>query len=804
MSKISSNEINEKYKLLEEKYSHLLEEYKNIEKVFNRYNINATEIAQDLNFSKQIITKKTSDVIWLMDLNGKSTFVSPSISSFTGYSEKEYLAQTIDERFTPASAKVAKESLFIKLIEYKNRIANDRTVNFIIELEYKCKDGSTKWGELDITPFFDEFGNFVAVNGVTRDITERIKNQIIFEQQEMQFTNMLERIPNMVFVHQDSKVVYANKLGREATNFKNGQLQDLNIFDKIHEDDKSLVRKMMDERENNQPIEDYIVRVIDVSNEWRNVVVRTANIQFNAKPSTLFILIDITERIKTENKIKESEEKFRILSELSPYAIMIYSDDLWVYANPAAEIISGYTQEELYQMRYWEFVHPIYRELVKENGERRMRGELIEKEYEFKILSKDGITKWVFLTGQKIKFQEQDSVLITVADITKQKTNEFELEEAKNRAEASDRLKTAFLNNISHEIRTPLNGIVNFGEMIMDQDLTPRERKYYHEILMESTTRLLTTVNDYMDISLLVSGNQIVKYTNFSLHEIFKQVLGIQNDKINHKSIVFSLFIDKNADKIVVNSDKDILIKILNQLISNAIKYTPNEGNIRINCSYPVDSLKIEIIDNGEGISKDVLEKIFSTFRQGDISSTRKHEGSGLGLAISKGFVDLLNGTIDIISTKSIGTTVTINIPCSKVITSISDKQMEILTTSTHHKSILIVEDEATNSLFLKLLLQKYGCEVDTVVNGKQAVDMVKTKSNFAVILMDIKMPIMDGFEATRQIKAIYPKIPIIATTAHAMSGDEDKALTAGCDDYITKPISKDILFEKLAKYGVI
>jgi PAS domain S-box-containing protein len=483
---------------------------------------------------------------------------------------------------------------------------------------------------------------------------------------------------------------------------------------------------------------------------------------------------------------------------------MIYRDDFWVYANPAAEIISGYTQEELYQMRYWDFVHPTYRELVKKNGQKKMRGEYIEKEYEFKILSKDGITKWVYLTGQRIKFQEKDSVLITVADITKQKTNEFELEEAKNRAEASDRLKTAFLNNISHEIRTPLNGIVNFGEMILDQDLTPRERKNYHEVLMESTNRLLTTVTDYMDISLIVSGNQIVRNSDFTLNEIFKQVLNFQNDKINHKSIVFSQFIDKNADKIVINSDRDILIKILNQLISNAIKYTPNEGNIRINCAYHVDSLKIEIIDNGEGISEDVLEKIFSTFSQGDISSTRKHEGSGLGLAISKGFVDLLKGTIAINSTKGKGTTVTISIPCKKIITSTSDIQMETSNTTTHPNSILIVEDEATNSLFLKLLLQKNGCEVDTVVNGKQAVDMVKIKSNYAVILMDIKMPIMDGFEATRQIKAIYPKIPIIATTAHAMSGDEDKALNAGCDDYITKPISKDLLFEKLAKYGVI
>lgn len=802
MSSENISEIYKKLSQLEEEYTLVLNKYLEIEKALKRYNLNPSDLLSVEKLHQFLRSHKNSDVVWLMDLKGKSTFVSSSIFNFTGFTEKEYLAQSIDDRFVLESAEKAKSVLFYRINDFKEQLTHDQNISFNIELEYKCKDGTTKWGELNVTPVFDENGNFVALNGLTKDISAQIKNKVLISQQEAQFTNLLEHIPNMIFIHQNNELVYGNKAGRDALFVSNIDDSKIDIFSRVKPEYKPLVFSMIEKRARGESIEDYEIEVLDGENNYRNVIVRTTDVFFNEKPSVLFLLIDITERVASEKIIRESEAKFRILAELTPNAIMIYQDNLWVYANLAASKVCGYSNEEILKMNFLFFVHPDYVDVVSRNSKERLLNNGLINEYEFKIITKNGQEKWVLLNGEKITYNSKDAIIISVIDISKQKAISEELEISKKRAEDSNHLKTAFLNNISHEIRTPLNGILNFGEMIMDPTQTDEDKKMYFDILNQSTDRLLSTINDYMDISLIISNNVNVNPKPIHLDAIIRNIERVFHPNITEKSLDFLIQIDLIDHESMI-FDEEIMSKILKHLISNAIKFTPEFGKISIRVKNNLAQLQIEIEDNGTGISEEALLVVFSPFNQEDYSSTRKYEGSGLGLAIVRGYIDLLNGTIDIKSEKNIGTTIIITLPI--VVQPKNFTETKILTIGENpNLPILIVEDEVTNRLFMRLLLEKSGYSVVEVVNGKQAVDKIRQSDRFSIILMDIKMPIMDGLEATRQIKAITKSIPIIATTAHAMSGDEQKALDAGCDDYLSKPISKEVLFQKLKKFNLI
>jgi PAS domain S-box-containing protein len=803
MEKFNLSEVIEKYKELEEEYTEVLNKYKDLEKVLKRHNLTPYDLLSVDKSHQYIIPHNNADVVWMMDLKGKMTFVSPSIKQFIGYTEKEYLALSIDDIFSPESAKKVKSAINQKRIdEFKKLIKESQDVSFDIELEYRCKDGSIKWGEVKVTPVFDEYGDFIAINGVTKDISEQIKNKFIISQQELQFVELLEHFPNMVYIHCNNKLVYANQAGKEALNITDINAEEIDIFSRVKESCKPLLKEMMDLRMKGETVDSFQLEVLDGFNRYRNVIVRSRNVVFNNQPSVLFMITDITDQLETEKTIHESETKFSTLANFSPYAIMIYQDDYWIYANPAATTICEYSLEELYAMKFWDFIHPDFVEMAKMKSMEKYSGRDELSEYEFKIITKSGLEKWVQLIGNKIAFNDKDAIIISVSDVTKQKHEAEELEDAKNRAEASDRLKTAFLNNISHEIRTPLNGILNFGEMLIDPTETEENKKFYFNILDQSIERLLDTINDYMDISLIVSKNAIVHTQEFDIRACVEDIRRKYIQAIDEKSLNFSVSV-RGFENDIIYSDEEMFSKILKHLISNAIKFTPKNGSISVRVHNKENLLNIEVEDDGTGISESVIAEIFLPFNQGDNSSSRKYEGSGLGLAIIKGLVDVLHGAIHIDSTDRKGTQFNIQIP----IEIMKEPEIEIVANPLHVNKalpILIVEDEVTNRLFLRILLERYGFDVVEVADGRQAVDTILSSVKFSVILMDIKMPVMNGIEATRQIKAIDNTIPIIATTAYAMSGDEQSVLDAGCDDYISKPIVKDVLFSKLKRFGLM
>ena len=378
--------------------------------------------------------------------------------------------------------------------------------------------------------------------------------------------------------------------------------------------------------------------------------------------------------------------------------------------------------------------------------------------------------------------------------------NNFELIAARDKAEASNKLKTAFMNNISHEIRTPLNGILGFAPMAIDPNFSQSEKQEFLEILNLSGKRLMQTITDYMDISLLTSGNMDVIIKEFApgllVDEIQKHYLSLCIKK------GISLVIEKQDafNLVAVKSDRSFLKKILSHLMDNALKFT-EKGSISIGVSVNINFIEFYVKDTGCGVSEEALSIIFEHFSQEDETTTRGYEGNGLGLAIVRGMVNILGGKITAESVKGSGSTFTFTIPW---VEDISDSTLPLITgdvdTNARRPIILVAEDEPYSFLFFELALDK-DYEIIRAEDGEEAVELCTLITDIQLVLMDLKMPKMNGLLATQQIKKIRKNLPVIALTAYAETGIREKCLEAGCDEYMTKPVGKMELLEKIQEF---
>lgn len=378
---------------------------------------------------------------------------------------------------------------------------------------------------------------------------------------------------------------------------------------------------------------------------------------------------------------------------------------------------------------------------------------------------------------------------------------EKSLVKAKLKAEESDKLKTAFINNISHEIRTPLNHILGFGQIMIEPELSEKERREYFEHVKQSSNRLMNTVTDYMDMAMLFSNTMKTYKKEFVLEPVFLTTVEKTKQLCAAKNLKFELKIPVESSGLTLKSDPELINKIVEKLLDNAIKFT-KEGSITFGYLLKTEHIEFFVKDTGVGVDDDMQESVFKIFRQADVSTTRGYEGSGLGLTIAKGLATLLGGVINVNSQKGVGSTFTFTVPADDTKKAWSGDVFGA--TGIKHKEnplILIAEDDNLNYEYLAVVLDSSGHNHIHAVNGKEAVDFCRQNPEISIVLMDIKMPVMHGDEATKQIRTFRPDLPIIATTAYAQTGDEQRFLKAGCNDYIAKPIIKEKLLALIRKY---
>lgn len=412
----------------------------------------------------------------------------------------------------------------------------------------------------------------------------------------------------------------------------------------------------------------------------------------------------------------------------------------------------------------------------------------------------------------KVPFTDKDGNPLGIVgichDITERYNFEIDLKNAKEKAEESDRLKSSFLANMSHEIRTPMNAIIGFSDLLVDSDTGSDEREELVTHINNNCNTLLHLIDDIIDLAKIESNELTIYVKNTDvntiiqdLHETFNEV----KKKINKKHIEIQLDNSNFKDNFYLKTDPYRLSQILTNLTDNALKYT-EKGSVHV--GYKIDDsskqVKFYVQDTGIGIPEEQQESIFKRFNKIESDTTKLYRGTGLGLTITKNLIERLGGNIFVESELNKGSTFYFTLPLDYSNT-IEKNDLKQFVVENHKnwkdKTVLIAEDEESNYKFLEMLLKNKGMKLLRAENGFEAIEIIKGKQPIDLVLMDIKMPGMNGLEATRKIKEIKPETPIIIQTAYAMQNDENDSLNAGGDDYIAKPIKKEKLISLLEKW---
>jgi PAS domain S-box-containing protein len=723
--------------------------------------------------------------------------VNDTFCKMTGYSRSEIIGKSSDLIYSSTEE-------FINAGKEKHRQIEEKGIGSV-ETTFKCKDGTIINVILSSAPL-DKNNYSKGVTFTVLDITQRKKSEKALKESQNLFQTLSQVSPVGIFrTNLDGYTTYVNPKWLDLSGLSFEEAIGFGWLKAVYPDDREKLEESWNSDVHSQKssIAEYRFLRPDGSVVWvmGNAVPELINDGISGYIGTI---TDITERKLVENALVESETKYRMIFENVQdlyYETSVAGTIMTV--SPSIETLSKglYRQEDLIGKSMYDFYTDI-------NERTALISQITEKgtisDFEVTLTNKDG-TKVPCSVSSKIIFDNQghpEKIIGSMHDITDRKNATEALKVAKEKAEASDRLKTEFLNNISHEVRTPLNGILGFAEIISLQDLSENEKKDSIAMLSESTDRLLNTITNYMDISLVASGSLTVNKRDFKPSEMLKSIFNNFETACKIKHLDYSLAIHPQYENLILNSDREICKKIISHFVDNAIKFT-EKGSIHFGFILFSGHLEFFVRDTGIGISIDSIDTIFDRFVKDKHSPYNVSEGSGLGLAISKGMSDAIGGSIRVESELGTGSCFYLTVPMkTEFKTSVPKLPGKDIKESVKGYLILVAEDDDTNFYYLNALLNKEtNAHILHAVNGREAVDMFKANPNIKLILMDIKMPEMDGFEATRQIKLIDPDIPVIAITAYAMSGDEERIMSAGCDGYLSKPLNGKSLLEKITEF---
>ncbi len=561
---------------------------------------------------------------------------------------------------------------------------------------------------------------------------------------------------------------------------------------------------------------------------------------FNTKGKAIGVQVlfwDVTDRKTAEISLRESEMRKRAVFEASMDSILFIDEDgRIVEFNRASEDTFGYDREEVIGKEMTEvFVPGESRERHRANLTRYVgageMGSMLGRRLETPMIKKNGEAFMAELAMQPIPLQQGETgFAVFVRDISQRiqqeeqrKQQEEALRQAKEEAESASRSKGAFLANMSHEIRNPMNAIIGMSEFVLNTELTDEQREYL-ETVLDSSNSLLALLDDVLDFSKIEAGRIDLEDMEFDLRQWLKDTVKSQAFRAKQKHITLASDVSADAPDCVIG-DPHRLRQVVVNLVSNAIKFT-DRGTIAVNVrpeSKAQDEvvLRIEVRDTGIGISKDKCDKVFQEFEQADNSTKRRFGGTGLGLSICSRLVELMNGRIGVESEVGVGSTFYFTVqlgvgtgPDEDVLadassTTPASQPGDDRTAAAHPARfaplrVLVAEDSPANQKLAVGLLERKGHQVVLANNGKEALEAFQA-GRFDLVLMDVQMPEMDGIEAAESIRKIErdePRTPIIAMTAQAMKGDRERCLEAGMDEYISKPIRANALYEVIGRLG--
>ena len=527
---------------------------------------------------------------------------------------------------------------------------------------------------------------------------------------------------------------------------------------------------------------------------------------------TKIIATTEAERQKAVLQEKATNEIYTKLS-MNAFEALIVTDEKVkiVSLNPAAEKLTGFRNDEVQGMPLLSVLQP---KNNREYAEAEVKKFLetgscfyTEAPFEGTCLTKTGET---YIADMTVSYYDTDTAkgcALTIRDITKRKQWEEELIEAKQKAEESDKLKSAFLANMSHEIRTPMNSIIGFSELLAKTSGLTGSKAKYLDLIVSSGKSLLNLINDIIDISKIEAGQLKVKTRKSPLNPMMNEIYisQYQINNIKEKGIGFTVKNSVESDEFQIETDPFRFKQVINNLITNAMKFT-DKGYIEFGYRFNTpEELLFYVKDTGQGMPKEKLDVIFERFGQIEQKGDKNQQGTGLGLAISKKLVELLGGKMWVESEEGQGSTFYFTLPYDPELNTADEYgasgSSDDTEVSLKGKKIMVAEDEEMNRMLMNEILAETGAEIIWAEDGGQAVEIARNRKDIDLILMDIKMPVMDGYEATRAIREFDKDIIIIAQTAYALSDEKEKTIKAGCNYYLTKPLNISLLMKVLGGF---
>lgn len=763
---------------------------------------------------RQLIETANSLIIkWTVD--GNLTLVNEYALNYFGYTREEMIGHNVN-MIVPET-----ESSGRDLTGLVRDIVNNPVRYTRFENENVRKNGERVWISWTNRAILDEVGNITEILAVGNDITglKKIEEEALAKTSEIEA--ILSCIPDGLKVYDTEARIM--RINSAAMGFLKYQESDLNqkVADRLNKHfvvktESGVILDVQDmpayraavfgERVRNQ------ILLLEGHGEKKWFI-------FNAGPLTLsgkhlggvLSMLDITSLKQTEQMLLEKEERFRALADN-------ISQMVWI-ANRQGEMqwfnkrwydYTGVGIEEIRATGWDNLHHPDHASRVIDNFRSSIKNGL-HWEDTFPVRAKNGEFRWFLSHALPIR-DESGNVSLwfgTHTDVTELRNAEsalqqqnVELIKAKEKAEESDRFKTAFLANISHEIRTPMTGILGFADLLKLPELSAIDKEKYLELIEISGKRMLQIINDLIDISKIEAGQIDLKIAEVNFNDLLNELLMFFVPDANKRGIFLKLSSNLPSDKVFSFTDKTKISQIMSNLIKNALKYT-KEGTVEFGCSFVNGNYRFYVKDTGVGIKKELHGKIFERFTQGEVSWADKSEGVGLGLAISKAYAGLLGGEIFVESEPGKGSEFYFTIPWLEYsfsdIPVISEQKIQLKTVST--SKVLVAEDDEGIYFLLKEILRQHNIASVYARNGFEAVEKFKADPEIRLIIMDTKMPKLNGLDATREIKSINPGIPVIALSAYSSDADIQKAFQVGCDDYLVKPIERKILLEKIALY---
>ncbi|WP_460867954.1 PAS domain S-box protein [Nocardioides pakistanensis] len=753
-----------------------------------------------------------TDLVLSLDLDGRTTSVNPAAERITGYPVEELMAVGWAEVIAPESRDDVAGALTAAL----HGEVRELTLTMIRKDRERVRLHATS------SPIVVD-GEVVGIYGIAKDITEAedLQRRLAF------LSYAVDSATEAIAVHDiEGRLIYANKTLAEMSGWESPTDLVGEHWHSCYDPEEAARLCAVSEpalRETGHWTGMTTARDVD-----GRTVHRELSLTVLGGTHILSINRDVTERERALEALRQSEERYQLATRATQ-EVMWDADlrtgrTIWSGAIGPLLGLEGETLE--FHSRWWDDrLHPDDREATLAGLVAALASDRSSWHGEYRLMRADGEYATVFARGHVARDEDGNPfrVVGSMMDITERTRREEELRQARLEAEEANQAKSLFLANMSHEIRTPMNGVIGMVDLLLETDLDPEQRRYA-ETVRQSGDRLLVIINDILDLSKVEAGQLRLEEVDFEMRGVVQGVVMPMAAHAQRQGLTFTT-VGCTGNR-VFRGDPDRVAQVLTNLISNAVKFTEQGGvELRVGGAEqdegPGATITFEVQDTGIGLTEQQIGRLFRPFSQADASTTRRYGGTGLGLAISRQLVEAMGGEISVQSRPGEGSMFRVELslppgdpaavvpPSTESGNSEAERPTSATRRSGHGLTVLLVEDNPVNQDVARLMLTRLGYAVDVAEDGIAALEVLAART-YAAVLMDVQMPNMDGYETTRRLReretasglGTAARVPIIAMTANALAGDRDKALAAGMDDYLAKPVKLDELEAVLSRWA--